>query len=460
LFRARDIVRKRPKLAKRAKSKNMFLKHLTYVLSMLNQMKTQFVSNVVVIKNNQFELTEETENEENDNLLELDAALMLSSFENALVYSKEKQPSVQPQSMRNYRKFQMGIVPALRSLYTHFSDLIRVIIRKNRLMCVNINEVLLKRDIILNIPDLINSLETGTENEYGMQKVPFAPVTLETAALFDTDDEYTDDDEFSSDNALANSCDNGTGNTDITPATQNIDTTEAQIKIQEPTVHEYQEIPLVIKLDVPSSENVEVTQHRVWPLVDLTNDTTSSIETNKRISLEFPVETSAYNNQAEQNCDANDSAEIAYQSNSKEKESINENSSRNETVQSNTVHQGDNSNSTESTSNPGWQNLGQNRTRKFLQQERLSSIVSKRTNESSFFSSERAISERTTLINTLPVPVPQDVVFSASTSHLPTIRVKTDLFIERDPSRRIMSNNIFIDQWDSEDDDDYNSTNF
>ncbi len=150
MFRAQDILRKRPKLAKRSKSKNVFLKHLTYVLSMISQIRTKFQSSCVYIKNNQIDVRPENERWEfnDDDFLVVGASYLLSSFENALVYSENKKPTIQPHSRRNYRKFQMAIVPALRSLYTHFSDLIRLIVRRDQLMCVNINEELQKRDVL------------------------------------------------------------------------------------------------------------------------------------------------------------------------------------------------------------------------------------------------------------------------------------------------------------------------
>jgi hypothetical protein len=116
-------------------------------------------------------------------------------------------------------------------------------------------------------------------------------------------------------------------------------------------------------------------------------------------------------------------------------------------------------NSTQSTENPRWKNLGQNRTRKIILQERSTSIPSKRKRECWFFGSKRAISERTTTLSRLTA-VPQNRVLSTSTSSVPTLRVKTDIFIERDPRKRKMSNNIVITEWNPEDDLDYNSTNF
>jgi hypothetical protein len=116
-------------------------------------------------------------------------------------------------------------------------------------------------------------------------------------------------------------------------------------------------------------------------------------------------------------------------------------------------------NSTQSTENPRWKNLGQNRTRKIILQEKSTSIPSKRKRECWFFGSKRAISERTTTLSRLTA-VPQNRVLSTSTSSVPTLRVKTDIFIERDPRKRKMSNNIVITEWNPEDDVDYNSTNF
>ncbi len=122
MFRARDILRKRPKLAKRSKSKNVFLKHLTLVLSLISQIRTKFQSSLVYIKNNQIDVRSENESYEfkEDNVLPVGGAYLLSSFENALVYSENKKTTVQPHSKRNYRKFQMAIVPALETLFTHF----------------------------------------------------------------------------------------------------------------------------------------------------------------------------------------------------------------------------------------------------------------------------------------------------------------------------------------------------
>jgi len=202
LFRAREILRKRPRLAKQAKSRNIFLRHLTSIFSLISQLQRKFLSGVVVLKNNLPQLTTEIENNTTDKLPELDASLMLSSFENALVYSEETNDTVQPQSMRNDRKFQMAIVPALETLFTHFSDLIRLVVRGDQLMCVNINEELQKRDVIIQIPDLINSLKNETDNKYGMQKVPMKPVSIDYEALFYTDDEEytTDDDDDDNDN--------------------------------------------------------------------------------------------------------------------------------------------------------------------------------------------------------------------------------------------------------------------
>ena len=204
LFRARDILRKRPKLAKRSKSKNVFLKHLTLVLSLISQIRTKFQSSLVYIKNNQIDVRSENESYEfkEDNVLPVGGAYLLSSFENALVYSENKKTTVQPHSKRNYRKFQMAIVPALETLFTHFSDLIRLVVRGDQLMCVNINEELQKRDVIIQIPDLINSLKNETDNKYGMQKVPMKPVSIDYETLFYTDDEEytTDDDDDDDDN--------------------------------------------------------------------------------------------------------------------------------------------------------------------------------------------------------------------------------------------------------------------
>jgi hypothetical protein len=675
LFRARDILRKRPKLAKRSKSKNVFLKHLTLVLSLISQIRTKFQSSLVYIKNNQIDVRSENESYEfkEDNVLPVGGAYLLSSFENALVYSENKKTTVQPHSKRNYRKFQMAIVPALETLFTHFSDLIRLVVRGDQLMCVNINEELQKRDVIIQIPDLINSLKNETDNKYGMQKVPMKPVSIDYEALFYTDDEeYTTDDDdddndndtepaensnntlvdhnvptenlnnaladhnipaVNSDNALAddtrpvensdntladdsrpaensnntlakdnvptensnntlgnenvpadnslsNSSGNRTGNTDVNPQTGS---TEVQIKSQEPIDYEYQEIPLVIKLDedVQTKEYIEGEPDRVWPLVDLTDDTTTSIETNEKVLLEFSVEETTSMIQTEQNCNENVSTENEIESNRERKPSIevddeawksemvhsntnkstaikniywqraidaySKNSSSSSsssiidtqprqpstvqsnanaatekniwqkameqsltqprqpstvqsntnaaternvwqttveqsqtqprqpsTVQSNTNAATENNvwlrafeqtqayygnNSTQSTENPRWKNLGQNRTRKIILQEKSTSIPSKRKRECWFFGSKRAISERTTTLSRLTA-VPQNRVLSTSTSSVPTLRVKTDIFIERDPRKRKMSNNIVITEWNPEDDLDYNSTNF
>jgi len=596
LFRARDILRKRPKLAKRSKSKNVFLKHLTLVLSLISQIRTKFQSSLVYIKNNQIDVRSENESYEfkEDNVLPVGGAYLLSSFENALVYSENKKTTVQPHSKRNYRKFQMAIVPALETLFTHFSDLIRLVIRGDQLMCVNINEELQKRDVIIQIPDLINSLKNETDNKYGMQKVPMKPVSIDYETLFYTDDdEYTTDDvptensnntlgneNVPADNSLSNSSGNRTGNTDVNPQTGS---TEVQIKSQEPIDYEYQEIPLVIKLDedVQTKEYIEGEPDRVWPLVDLTDDTTTSIETNEKVLLEFSVEETTSMIQTEQNCNENVSTENEIESNRERKPSIevddeawksemvhsnankstaikniywqraidaySKNSSSSSsssiidtqprqpstvqsnanaatekniwqkameqslaqprqpstvqsntnaaternvwqttveqsqtqprqpsTVQSNTNAATENNvwlrafeqtqayygnNSTQSTENPRWKNLGQNRTRKIILQEKSTSIPSKRKRECWFFGSKRAISERTTTLSRLTA-VPQNRVLSTSTSSVPTLRVKTDIFIERDPRKRKMSNNIVITEWNPEDDLDYNSTNF
>jgi hypothetical protein len=352
------------------------------------------------------------------------------------------------------------------------------------------------------------------------------------------------------DNSLSNSSGNRTGNTDVNPQTGS---TEVQIKSQEPIDYEYQEIPLVIKLDedVQTKEYIEGEPDRVWPLVDLTDDTTTSIETNEKVLLEFSVEETTSMIQTEQNCNENVSTENEIESNRERKPSIevddeawksemvhsntnkstaikniywqraidaySKNSSSSSsssiidtqprqpsTVQSNanaatekniwqkameqsltqprqpsTVQSNTNAaternvwlrafeqtqayygnNSTQSTENPRWKNLGQNRTRKIILQEKSTSIPSKRKRECWFFGSKRAISERTTTLSRLTA-VPQNRVLSTSTSSVPTLRVKTDIFIERDPRKRKMSNNIVITEWNPEDDLDYNSTNF
>jgi hypothetical protein len=113
---------------------------------------------------------------------------------------------------------------------------------------------------------------------------------------------------------------------------------------------------------------------------------------------------------------------------------------------------------TQSKESPGWNNLGHNRTRKILLQER-ESVVSSSRNLSPFFGSERAISTRTTSFTRLTT-VQQKKVSSTSTSNEPTLRVRKDLFDEKDPRKRQMSNNVSLETWNHEDDDDYNNTHF
>jgi len=444
------------------------------------------LSGVVVLKNNLPQLTTEIENNTTDKLPELDASLMLSSFENALVYSEETNDTVQPQSMRNDRKFQMAIVPTLRLMCTQFSHLIRVIIRQNKLMCVNINEMLHKDDIVVSLVDLINSYENRTENKYGMQKLSSPPVTMEIENIHD---EFVDEMNVPvevSDNAPANNFDNIASNTDTeTTVAQNTGSTEVRIKSQQPMV-------------------------QMWPLVDLTNDT-PTVENNETIPLEFPVENNALNNQAVEDCDANDNdlIEIIWESNIEKKEQIDidDNSWKDVTVQSNTGEcpsttnnfwqkalesclvnnssaiittqtpqpstvqssttkrnlwqeavELSNQRQTQTTESPEWTNLGHNRTRKILLQER-ESVVSSSRNLSPFFGSERAISTRTTSFTRLTT-VQQKKVSSTSTSNEPTLRVRKDLFDEKDPRKRQMSNNVSLETWNHEDDDDYNNTHF
>jgi len=40
------------------------------------------------------------------------------------------------------------------------------------------------------------------------------------------------------------------------------------------------------------------------------------------------------------------------------------------------------------------------------------------------------------------------------------LRVRKDLFDEKDPRKRQMSNNVSLETWNHEDDDDYNNTHF
>jgi hypothetical protein len=520
LFRAREILRKRPRLAKHAKSRNIFLRHLTSIFSLISQLQRKFLSGVVVVKNNLPQLTTEIENNTTDKLPELDASLMLSSFQNALVYSEKTNDTVQPQSMRNDRKFQMTIVSTLRLLCTHFSHLIRVIIRQNQLMCVNINEMLHKDDIVVSLVDLINSYENRTENKYGMQKLSSPPVTMEIDNLVD---EFVADINVPveiSDTTPANNFDNIASNTDTeTTVAQNNGSTEVRIKSQQPMVQKCQEIPSTVECfhyhyESNRTEYVEGEPDRVWPLVDLTTDT-PTVENNETIPLEFPVENNALNNQAVKDCDANDNdlIEIIWESNIEKKEQIDidDNSWKDVTVQSNTgecpsttnifwqkalescsvnsssaiittqtpqpstVQSNTNKCSTTKrnlwqeavelsnqrqtqTERPRWNNLGQNRTRKILLQEK-ESVVSGSINESPFFGSERAISKRTTTFTCLTT-VQQKKVSSTSTSNEQTLRVRKDIFIERDSRKRQMSNNVSIETWNHEDDDDYNNTHF
>ncbi len=516
MFRAREILRKRPRLAKQAKSRNIFLRHLTSIFSLISQLQRKFLSGVVVLKNNLPQLTTEIENNTTDKLPELDASLMLSSFENALVYSEETNDTVQPQSMRNDRKFQMAIVPTLRLMCTQFSHLIRVIIRQNKLMCVNINEMLHKDDIVVSLVDLINSYENRTENKYGMQKLSSPPVTMEIENIHD---EFVDEMNVPvevSDNAPANNFDNIASNTDTeTTVAQNTGSTEVRIKSQQPMVQKCQEIPSTVECfhyhyESNRTEYIEGEPDRVWPLVDLTNDT-PTVENNETIPLEFPVENNALNNQAVEDCDANDNdlIEIIWESNIEKKEQIDidDNSWKDVTVQSNTGEcpsttnnfwqkalesclvnnssaiittqtpqpstvqssttkrnlwqeavELSNQRQTQTTESPEWTNLGHNRTRKILLQER-ESVVSSSRNLSPFFGSERAISTRTTSFTRLTT-VQQKKVSSTSTSNEPTLRVRKDLFDEKDPRKRQMSNNVSLETWNHEDDDDYNNTHF